>query len=674
MANSESELKKSLNLPILIILAITSVVGSGIFFVPAISVQMSGGSAILAWTILAILSLIIILYFAELASMFPSLGGVYEFAKQAYNKFAGFLVGWTEWIIGNLTTAMLVVSALQFIIQQQTVVILGLSLSSQLFKIILGITIIAIFNYVAFRGIEFSSKFVMTFGIIQMILILVVIFLAFFSGNFSLNNFEPFFLSQDTPLNFTNLFITLIFISDIFLGMEGIFSLSEETKNPSKVVPKAVIIAQIILSLISITSLIAIIGFFGVENLVNNTLESSTNPGWVYLNIGYRFFGENGATLFSVLIFLSIIGSAADWIISAPRLLMAMARDKLFIPQLNKVHKKHKTPYRAIIFQTIIMSLFTVIGLTKSGYQTLVQILMPLSFMIVISMLFAVTYLRFRKPHIERPFKAPLAKAGPIITAFILLIILSVWIRFQPNATTLFGVAASFVLIGFPFYLLMQFYTNENIKTAFNEHLTRAYILLESINLPKRLRKEILTLMGDLRNKTVVEYGCGVGTLTKELVKESKNSTKIIAVDQSIKNLNIVKKRINKITNKKGIVVKQFQTLLDPKLELKFDSKADILIFNAVLDSIPDLDSFLVKVRQKLASSGQIYFIEFCDLFGFLPNPPYLVDEKELENKFKKHGFAVRLMKRPGLLWNYLIIYGFKVDIENTDNTTISVI
>ncbi|MDN5327699.1 MAG: basic amino acid/polyamine antiporter, family [Candidatus Woesearchaeota archaeon] len=660
MDNNNSELKKSLNLPILIILAITSVMGSGIFFVPAISVQMSGGSAVISWILVGLLSMVIVLYFAELASMFPSIGGVYEFAKQAYNQFTGFLIGWIEWIIGNLTTAMLVVSALQYFFQQEVIVLFNIPINASLFKIVLGILILILFNYVAFRGIEFSSMFVMFFGLLQLILIIAVIIVIFFSGNFSLSNFNPFFLSNNFKANFTNLFITFIFIADIFLGMESVFSLSEETKNPSKVVPKAVIWAQIILSIVSILSLVVIIGYFGVANLSNSALQEE-NPGWVYQKLGFDFLGEKGSQLLSILIFLSILGSAADWIVSAPRLLMAMARDKVFIPQLNKVHPVYKTPYRAIIFQSIIMILFTFIGLTKSGYATLVQILMPLSFAMISAMLIAVTYLRIKKPNLERPFKAPAGKIGPLITTIILILIIAVWIKYQANATILFSVALSFILIGFPFYLLMQLYNNPKLKSFFNEHLTKTYILLESVNLPRKIRKEIITLIGDFKDKTIVEYGCGVGTLTQELIKHADATSRIIAADQTERNLEIVEDRISKIQLNKEILVYDFYTIHDPNLELKFEEKADVLIFNGILDSVNDLDEFLKRVKMKLKDFGQIYFIEFCDLFGFLPNPPYLSNELELEQKFKNNDFVVRLVKRPGFLWNYLIIYGFKV-------------
>ena len=90
----DSTLEKSLSYPVLVILIIGAIIGTGIFFAPVLGAQMSGSSSIIAWFVMGILSLYIASCFAELTSMYPTSGGVYEFAKQAFGRTTSFFVGW----------------------------------------------------------------------------------------------------------------------------------------------------------------------------------------------------------------------------------------------------------------------------------------------------------------------------------------------------------------------------------------------------------------------------------------------------------------------------------------------------------------------------------------------------------------------------------------------------
>ena len=74
--------------------------------------------------------------------------------------------------------------------------------------------------------------------------------------------------------------------------------------------------------------------------------------------------------------FIPIIGTAASWIVSSPRLLFAMARDKVFISNIKKIHPKYRTPHIAILFQVIMTILVTLIAF--GNYETLLQLLLPL--------------------------------------------------------------------------------------------------------------------------------------------------------------------------------------------------------------------------------------------------------------------------------------------------------
>ena len=111
-----AELKRVLGYKTILALTITSVMGSGMFFGAALGASYSGNASIISWAILSIVAVYISTFFGELVAMFPRAGGVYEFSKHAYGRFTSFLMGWLAWIVGNLTTALLIVAAIDYLI------------------------------------------------------------------------------------------------------------------------------------------------------------------------------------------------------------------------------------------------------------------------------------------------------------------------------------------------------------------------------------------------------------------------------------------------------------------------------------------------------------------------------------------------------------------------------
>src|SRR3990167_8902209 len=151
-----AELKRVLGFWTILSLSIGSIIGTGLFFGPAIASRYSGNASILAWLILSIIAVYISFYFAELVSMYPKAGGIYEFSKHSYGRFFSFLMGWTAWIVGNLTTALLIVAAIDYLIPHPSKVLL---------KIGIAILLIILLNTIAFFGIEASGFVVVILSI-----------------------------------------------------------------------------------------------------------------------------------------------------------------------------------------------------------------------------------------------------------------------------------------------------------------------------------------------------------------------------------------------------------------------------------------------------------------------------------------------------------------------------
>ena len=114
-----AELNKVIGKYAILIITINSILGSGIFFLPAVGAGIAGPASIISWVILSLIAIYVAMCFGELTSMYPKAGGVYEFSKQAYGPFWSFIIGWITLIAGNITIAMITVGAVRYIIPNE---------------------------------------------------------------------------------------------------------------------------------------------------------------------------------------------------------------------------------------------------------------------------------------------------------------------------------------------------------------------------------------------------------------------------------------------------------------------------------------------------------------------------------------------------------------------------
>ena len=187
-----TELKRVLGFGTILSLAIASIMGSSIFFGVALSATYSGNASILSWAIISVIAVYISAFFSELVAMFPKAGGVYEFSKHAYSRFTSFMMGWLAWLVGNLTTSLLIVTAINYLIPDP----------SQFFiKIIICIILIIILNLIALYGIEASGFVVVILSILSVSILLSVIIPGIFHIDFT--NLMPFFSIAKEPIYLT---------------------------------------------------------------------------------------------------------------------------------------------------------------------------------------------------------------------------------------------------------------------------------------------------------------------------------------------------------------------------------------------------------------------------------------------------------------------------------------
>jgi len=625
------ELKKVLNFPILLLIIINSIMGTGIYFLPAIGAKYSGPMSIISWGIMAVIAIYISMCFAELVSMFPKAGGVYEYSKQAYGRFTSFLIGWITLIAGNITIAMLVVGAIQYLLPYNIPVQ----------KAILSLLLILAFNYIAYKGMKISSFMLVTFSIIT----LTAAFSLIIPGLFKLQpvNFTPFFVFPVSAV-----FITIYFIQETFFGWESATFLAEETKNPEKVMPKALIIGTICIAIISLLFVVTSIG-----NIPWQIFSKSIAP---LSDLGALHFGNIGRSIFTLWVYLAIIGAVACWVVSAPRLLLAMARDRLFLTQFSAIHPKYHTPHKAILFQTVVTSLLVIIGL--GAYRTLLLMLLPFVLIMYIAVLFALVTLRFKQPKVKRPYKVPFGTIGPIIIVFILVALLFAWVVMEAEAIRLIILVLSLIALGIPIYFLLELYYNSKAIRKTNNLLAYLVLWTERLALPLSVRKEIIELLGNIKGKTILEFGCSVGTLTMHLAEEVGKNGRVYATDISEKDIKIAKERLKKKGHKHVTVIHDLQhhDRVHPDVPTIHTA-----VSVGMIGYVRDVKNVLRHMNKRLKTGAKICFVDYDKFFDIIPNKEWLCDDKKIKKIFEESGFKVDVRRKQGFAWKYIFISGEKV-------------
>ena len=626
-----AELKRVLGFWSILALAIASIMGTGLFFGASIGSNYSGNASILAWVILSVIAIYISMYFAELASMYPKAGGIYEFSKHAYNRFFSFLMGWTAWLVGNLSTALLVVAAIDYLIPDPSQVWI---------KIGISIMFIVLLNLVAYFGIEASAFLTFVFTAITIGVLASITFPGLFQ--ISTFNYSPFFV-----FGIPSIFVTIFFIAESFFGWESATYLAEETYEPEKVIPKAIVIATLIIGVLG-----TLMAFVSLGVIPWKSLAASSNPLSI---VSAHIFGNFGMKAVNMGIFVALIGSAASGIITMPRLILALARDKLFIAQLSSIHGRFKTPYKAIIFQTIVSLL--VFGMAFGKYKALLSLVLPLGFVMYFFVILSVPVLRAKEPDIERKFRVPFAKIGSAIVMIFIVSVLFAWIFSEPSSINTLKLGFSLIVVGIPIYMLLEIYYNPDTIIKINDSLAYLTLLTERIILPKSIRKEILALLGNLKGKKVLEFGCSVGTLTMHLAEAVKPHGRVYATDLSKRDLLITKRRLVKKGHSHVIVIHDEHQVnrVHPSIP-----HVDAIVSIGMMGYLQDVKKVLREMRNLLPYGGKIVFVDYADFFKIIPNVAWLSNDRTIENIFRDAGFSVFVTRKKGLFWNYVYVYGIK--------------
>lgn len=338
-----AELKKALSRFDLIMIAIGSTIGSGIFLTPSIIANSlhSPFYIILVWLAGGILILCGALTFAELGAMMPGAGGVYVYLSEGYGKPAGFLYGWAYFLVVN--TGGIAALSVAF----TTYLAYFFPMSPVVLKLV-AVTGIFILTVINVMGVKTGGIFSDVFTVLKLIGIFGVIAAGFIFGSSSTTDFS-FNMSSGVS---GGLAIAMVGVLWSYGGWQHATYAAGEAKNARKDVPIAMITATLSVMTIYMLINVAYMYLLPVETIAGSPSVAADAVKTV--------LGPVGGGIIALAIFISTFGTAGIYTLTAPRIYFAMSKDGIFFPQIAKIHPRYRTPYNAIILQSAWAALLVI--------------------------------------------------------------------------------------------------------------------------------------------------------------------------------------------------------------------------------------------------------------------------------------------------------------------------
>lgn len=423
-------------------MVVGEVIAVGIFLTPAGMAKSLGSPLwlLIVWSTMGAMAACGALCYGELAARFPEAGGGYVYLREAYGRPVAFLYGWMALLVMDpgLTAALAVGLA--------TYAGYIANLSPIAIKLIAvgAIVILAIINI---AGVRLGASLLRWLTIFKLGLLALILIWGFGFRLGSWTNFTPFLAQRANSASLLPALaggLVAAFFS--FGGWWDVTKVAGEVREPARTLPRALILGVAIVTLVYILTSAVFVYLVPLESVSSGETFAA--------QAGEVLFGRAGGQIFAAIVVVTVLGSLAAIILSAPRVYFAMARDGLFLPAAAAINPRRGTPARAIALQAVLASVLVALGSFN-------QIISYFIFVVVIFIaltVVAVFLLRRRKQH-QPQYLTPGYPFTPIVFLVLVSLILFLLGTSNPRQSFL-GVAV--VALGIPVYYLFFRYEDSS--------------------------------------------------------------------------------------------------------------------------------------------------------------------------------------------------------------------
>jgi amino acid transporter len=331
----------------------------------------AGPSAIVIW-LMACLAFYIPLMFTvlELSSRYPNEGGCYVWSKRAFGDFAGFITGWTYWCCNlpyfpglfyfTAATALFIGGPEWQRLADSRLYFIGFSLVALTLAAGLNVRGLAVGKWLhnlGAVGLWLPGLFLMGLGLIAW---------------FRFGSATPFTAESLIP---STRLKDIVFWSTIAFSLSGLESasmMSEEIRDPRRNIPRALLIAGVLITSLYILSTVAILVALPQGQILSlqgfmTAIETASGR----MGLGSL------VPVVAALIVLGGLGQAGAWFAAGGRLPFVAGIDRFLPTAFGRLHPRYGSPYVSLLTQAVVAALFILLGqagtTVKGAYDVLVS-------------------------------------------------------------------------------------------------------------------------------------------------------------------------------------------------------------------------------------------------------------------------------------------------------------
>lgn len=368
-------------------LAVTigNIIGAGILRTPGdVATQLpSFGLFLSVWLVGGTYALLGANALAELATLVPESGGQYVFVRRGLGEYAGFIVGWSDWISTCGTTA-----AVSIVVGEYAIVLYPKFKAVE----VIALAVVAIFTLVQWRGIRWGGTAQDLTSILK-----AVVFIALIIACFWLGGRNPAASALEPETEGSILFAYILALQAVIYTYDGwtaVVYFSEEVKDSGRTIPRSMFGGVAAVIAIYVLVNIAFLRVVPLATIAGQKLAAGV--------VAQHLFGHYGDPILRILMIVALLSAVNSNVLMAPRVIFAMARDGLFWRAATEVNKGG-TPDVALLISALVSAAFIV----WSDHFS--QVIAVLSFFFVANytLSFAAVFaLRRRAPDAPRPYRA----------------------------------------------------------------------------------------------------------------------------------------------------------------------------------------------------------------------------------------------------------------------------
>lgn len=428
-------------------IVVGTVIGSGIFLVPKKMILETGdvGMVFAVWVFGGLLSLAGALTYAELAAMMPEAGGEYNYLREAYGPFWGFLYGWTQmWVAKSGSIATLATGFFYYLANFRPelerlafVIPLPLGEGGRPLEVstgqLLAIAVILGLGGLNWFGVKAGGRVQVWVTVVKVGLIgwVIVMGLTGSGGGAEAAAAAP------AGHGVAGFFAALVAALWAYDGWNNVSMVSSEVKNPQRNLPLALVYGTAGVVLIYVLTNAAYFHVLAAgEVAVTDRVAAAMMK---------RVVGEWGASAVSVAAMISIFAALNGSILSGSRVPYALARDGYFFKRFSKVNEEHGTPGFSIL---ALCGWASVLVLSGRYDQLLTLVIFP-SWILYGMATASVIVLRRKRPEMERPYRTVGYPVVPALFVLVAGLLIFFTLKNSPRES---GLGLVLIAAGLPFY------------------------------------------------------------------------------------------------------------------------------------------------------------------------------------------------------------------------------